>query len=135
MPYAFGNKHAEALPTTELRLKAFDSFCEHLAQGYHRTSWCYDDGKYMCCYKTLMTYVKSDPTVFPIVKQSSSLAKGQKLWEKVLSDSATGENPKANTASLQMIMRNKYGWDKKEEEREVDSITPEQLQSLIDKND
>ena len=34
------------------------------------------------------------------------------IWEKVVQESANGKNRKANTASLQMWMRNRFKWDR-----------------------
>ena len=56
--------------------------------------------------------------------------KGYQRWEAIAEASATGENEKANTASLQMVMRNKFGWDKKEEPT-VDAQVASSMDSFI----
>jgi len=124
-----GNKNNVALPTLELKLKAYKTFCDHLAKGSVKQSWYYDDGKYMCSYQTLMSYIKESPVDFPAIQKEVAYSKGFQQWESVLSGSGTGENKNASTASLQMIMRNKYGWDKAEKEKKSSGNT---AQDIID---
>jgi hypothetical protein len=57
-------------------------------------------------------YIEENPQEFPPIQREISESKGQKYWEQVVMDSACGINKDANTASLQMLMRNKYSWDK-----------------------
>ena len=122
-----GNTNSIALQTLELRLKAYKTFCDHLAKGCVKESWYYDDGENTCSYKTLMAYIKESPLDFPSIQQEIAYSKGYQNWESVLSKSGTGENKNASTASLQMIMRNKYGWDKAEKEKKISGNTAQDI--------
>ena len=52
------------------------------------------------------------PLEFDPLKKKTAETKGFARWEQVCEDSATGDNPNACTPSLQMVMRNKFGWDR-----------------------
>ncbi len=98
--------------------KAILGMIEHLALGKSVKSYYYEEGEEVCSWLTVVTYMKDEQflkdnglTFIPEHKTVAK-AKGYKIWEKITEDSAKGINPTANTASLQMIMRNKFGWDK-----------------------
>lgn len=114
-----GNKHGVILKDADIRQLAYKSYCEHLAKGKSRHSWTFEHGEYRCCYKTFEKYL-DNTTEFPPEYRDHSFAKGYGEWESITEDSAKGVNTKANTASLQMVMRNKFGWDKQEKEINVD---------------
>lgn len=52
--------------------------------------------------------------MFDFEKLNISKIKGFAYWEDFVEAHGRGEN-KGVTPALQMIMRNKYGWDKKED--------------------
>jgi hypothetical protein len=60
-------------------------------------------------------YLSNDDDFDPIHKEVA-WCKGYQHWEEVVSQSAIGHNKDANTATLQMVMRNKYGWDREKDE-------------------
>ena len=131
-----GNKYAEKLPTMELKKKAYDSYCAHIANGYPQKSWYFEEGELSITWMTLENYFKRYPElcvegqVFDPAKKQVARCKNYVGWFNVAKDSADGTNPKANTASLQMIMRNIHGWDKKQEDtKNVDD--PSQLRDAI----
>ena len=68
----------------------------------------------MCCWETMESYIKNNPKEFSPIKVKLAKIKGFQLWEGVAESSANGTNKDASTPSLQMVMRNKYGWDKDE---------------------
>jgi hypothetical protein len=109
-----GNQNGVALKNPKVRQKAYKLFCEHLAQGKSVKSWYYEDGDDLCCWETMVSYIQKYPLEFHPIHKKISETKGYQYWEDVVANSAIGVNPNANTASLQMIMRNKYGWDKQD---------------------
>jgi hypothetical protein len=114
-PYArIGNKHPYKLDkmSAELRKKVYQSYCEHLAQGFSQDCWCYESDEITLTYKTMNKYLETEPGVFPPVYKEIAEIKGKKGWESVINDSAKGKNRKANAITLQLVMRNKYGWDR-----------------------
>ena len=109
-----GNKNRCVLQDPKVRQKAFESFCAHRAKGKSQRSWWYEDKDgNSCTWETLAKYVNNNPIEFDPVKLKVAESKGFEHWEEVAELSAKGKN-KANTASLQMVMRNKFGWDKEE---------------------
>jgi hypothetical protein len=111
---AVGNQYGVILKDPAIRQKAYDSFCAHIALGKSIRSWWFEEDGHRCCWYTMTKYIKNEEEFDP-VKKSIAQSKGYYHWEQVAEDSATGINKDANTASLQMVMRNKFGWDRVDE--------------------
>lgn len=109
-----GNQKGVALKDPEIRQLAYKSYCDHLARGKVKKSWTFEKHGLQCTYKTMESYL-SDEEEFPPIHKELAEAKGYALWEEIVEQAASDKNTKANTACLQMIMRNKFGWDKKED--------------------
>lgn len=120
-----GNKFAEKLPTMELKQKAYDSYCAHIAKGYPQKTWYFEEGEIQLTWETMENYFKRypelcEPTgVFDPIKKKIARCKNYTGWFELAQQSADGTNQKANTATLQMIMRNLHEWDKKEDTKNV----------------
>jgi hypothetical protein len=112
-----GHKVAEKLKTDDLKLLAYQDYCKHLAKGYSQKSWCFVHKDLTLTWDSMERYIKEYAAILLPIHKQVAKSKGQKTWENVIFDSAKGHNEKANTASLQMIMRNMYDWDKREEEK------------------
>jgi len=128
---AWGNLNHSKNWSSDLRRKAFFSYMDHIADGYCLDSWHYSDDKgNFLSYKAMQTWMKDNPEEFPpeYLQQAKSIAKRD--WETEVYDSAKGRNKDANTASLQMVMRNKFGWDKQEEGKK--EVNPEVMQKFTD---
>jgi hypothetical protein len=106
-----GNQNGLKLKDPEIRQFAYSQYCEHLAKGKSKKSWYFDHPQLRCTWETMEKYLVDEVEFDPIHKRIAE-AKGFAYWEGVIEGSATGKNKHANTASLQMLMRNKYGWDK-----------------------
>lgn len=121
------NTWGRSVKSPEERQVAYESFCAHIASGRFKESWYYVNeatGSHWTV-KSLERWIR-DTDEFPLEKLDTAQAQGFQYFEKILLDSASGKNTKANVATLQMLMRNKYGWDK-QERREIN--TPEILAS------
>lgn len=126
-----GNQNRVALKDPVVRQKAYKLLCDHLSTGKSVRSWWYEDDEgNMCCWETMLSYIEKYPTEFPAIKKKAAETKGFSYWEDVVAASAKGTNKDANTASLQMLMRNKFGWDKKEEPT-VDAQVASSMDSFI----
>ena len=112
-----GNKDGVILKDPLVRQDAYKEFCDHLAKGKAIKSWFYEKEGHRCCWATMLSYIENKSEFDPLTKTISE-AKGYQHWESIVEASATGCNKEANTASLQMLMRNKFGWDKKEDSEE-----------------
>lgn len=124
-----GKKNAQKLKTPELKKMAYEQYCAHIAKGKTKKSWYFEHPDLMMTWQTMEKYILDDSFFNPLQKEIA-WSKGYQLWEQVVEDSARGENKDANTASLQMLMRNKYGWDK---ENSVQKDTNEPLIKRIAK--
>lgn len=126
-----GNINAKKLKTPELKIEAYRQYCEHLAKGKSKESWYFEHPDISLTWETMEKYIKED-VVFEPIKKKIAEAKGFSMWETVLEESAKGKNQKANTATLQMLMRNKYGWDKPEKrETEANEVHYEYYNAVM----
>jgi hypothetical protein len=112
MAFKLYNRSAVKLDTDELLIEAYKDYCKHLALGLDKRSWAFwKDGKPLCIFATMDKYIEERQDVLDPIHYDSAILVGYKEWEMVVAGSAKGVNQRANPASLQMIMRNKYGWD------------------------
>lgn len=127
MAFKYLNKCAVKLKTPELLKEAFESYCKHIASGYPKEAWFFEkDGVPMCGWRTIETHIEemtnseglSDVDLSSI-KMSRAESARYKHWYDIVIASANGKNQKANTASLQMAMRNMFGWDAKDDSKEI----------------
>jgi hypothetical protein len=136
MAAPLGNQNAKKLKTAELKSEAYKQYCAHIAEGYNKDSFWFEHPDLSITWETMEVYIKDSPVDFPPIHKKMAHCKSYKKWEKVVMDSATGHNKDANTASLQMIMRHKFGWDKKEDNHEkVSEGTLEAHEKLIKRLD
>jgi len=119
----FGRKNNEKLTTDKLRKEAFKQYCEHMAAGKSKRSWYFDHPTINLTYKSIDNYIKDYPEIFDEAALEVAKTKGYGFWEKVVGDSALGKNTKANTATLQMLMRNRFGWDRRYENESDESAS------------
>lgn len=122
-----GNLWGRGIKDAEERQIAYRSYCDHIMQGRFKYSWTYENPATNShwTYETVERWIR-ETDEFPVDQLKVAEAKGFSTYEKLLVDSASGKNTRANVASLQMLMRNKYGWDKADK-REVNA--PEILAS------
>lgn len=108
-----GNSNGTKLKDPKVRQLAYESYCAHLAKGKSKRSWVFEHPQLTCTYQTIDKYIEDEMEFSPIQIQSA-LSKGYAYWESVVEDGAIGKNQKVNPACLQMVMRNKFGWDKQQ---------------------
>lgn len=109
-----GNKRGTKLKDPDVRQEAYKSYCEHLAKGKSKRSWFFEHPELTCTYQTMEDYIKDEREFSPIHMQTA-MSKGYARWEQIVEDGAEGINQNVNPACLQMVMRNKFGWDKQRE--------------------
>ncbi len=130
MPAPFGNQNATKLNTPELKAIAYASYCNHLALGKDKKSWCLEDPIELT-WETMEKYIRDNPIDFDPLKKQIAEAKGYNRWEQVVEDSAIGKNKDHNTATLQMKMRCKFGWDRVSRQDETDVVSVQHNQHCI----
>lgn len=106
-----GNKNALKLKTPELKAEAYRQYCAHLAKGKSKKSWYFEHPDLELTWETMEKYIAGNIIDFPPIKKEISQCKGLAYWEEVVDQTALGNN-EANLPALQMLMRNKFGWDK-----------------------
>lgn len=107
-----GNDYGLKLKEPDIRQEAFRQYCAHIARGKTKENFFFEHPELTVTYKTLDKYIADYPEEFPSIHIEIAKMKGYQRWEQIVEDSAEGINEKANTASLQMLMRNKFKWDK-----------------------
>lgn len=110
--FSKGLKNAAKLKTPELKKEAYDQYCAHMADGKSKKSWYFEHPSLRLTWESMEKYILDNPSLLDPIHKEIAWCKGYQKWEKIVEDSATGANTNANTASLQMVMRNKFGWDK-----------------------
>lgn len=133
---SLGNTFAKKLITEELKLQVFDSYLSHLAKGKSKKSWWFDNGQVTITWQCMESYIKNEPEVFDSLQIERAKSNGYQIWEQVVEDSAKGLNRDANTASLQMLMRNKFNWDKEDNvNKDTKGTLVEKFLGILDKMD
>lgn len=117
-----GNQNGLALKDSDIRQQAYGQYCEWLAKGKMSRSFTFEHEQYSCTGETMESYIKNNPSEFSSIKKQIAFSKGLAHWEEIVDGSATGDN-EAPTASLQMVMRNKYGWDKEDKNSQSQAST------------
>lgn len=121
------NSNGVKLKDPDIRQEAYRKYCEHIAKGKSKKSFVFISENYSCHWQTLESYIK-DKVEFDPLQMELAYHQGYARWEQVAEDSAEGLNKDANTASLQMIMRNKFDWDKEGAGR--DKVDNSKLEAL-----
>lgn len=103
-----GNGWGVSVKDPNERQIAYQSYCDHLAQGKSRLSWSYSNDKTGShwTYKTCEKWIK-ESNEFPIEAKEVAVAKGLGVWEQRLIDSANGDNTKCNIAAIQIGLRHR----------------------------
>lgn len=120
MAGTIGNQNGVKLKDPDIRQMAYKDYCKHIATGNSKDSWYFEHEQLTCTAQTFDKYLKDELEFNPIHKQIAN-AKGYQHWERIVHGSADGSNKEANTASLQMVMRNKFSWDKKDNDAQESS--------------
>jgi len=118
MPAPKKNNYNAALKNKEIKEKVYKDYCDHLAKGKMARSWCYNKDGIQLTYESMERYIREDEDLDP-AKKKLAVIEGLKIWEGHCEDGALCHR-EVNTACLQMVMRNKFGWDKVEKEEQKD---------------
>jgi hypothetical protein len=116
-----GSQYALKLTTHELKAEAFRQYCAHIAKGYPKKAWCFEHPTLTLTWETMERYIKDEPDIFDSTQKKIAESKSLNHWFSFLAASATGQNQKANVASLQIILRNMHAWDKSDHRHDENS--------------
>lgn len=126
-----GNTCAVKLNSDELKRDAYAQYCAHIASGIPKKAWCFEHPELTLTWETMEKYIREEPGVFDPIHKKVSETKSLKYWFSILAASATGDNKDANTASLQIIMRNKFKWDMKDAQQDEDTSESAQAHNQL----
>lgn len=120
-----GNQNAKKLTTDELKIQAYDQYCAHIAKGKDKKSWFFKHPDLTLTWQTMERYIADDPVVFNPLKKELAYSEGYQHWEAIAEGLADGSNKKACVPALQMIMRNKFKWDRADERFDREGFKPQ----------
>ncbi|WP_299479312.1 hypothetical protein [uncultured Roseibium sp.] len=104
MPAKNGNKYAQKWPTSELRQKFCQVYCDHISAGYSKKSFPHAD------LKTIKSYAKRYPEDFPSEKIGEAERRGLLCWEQIGKLGTLGRLPGFKAISWIFNMKNRAGW-------------------------
>lgn len=114
MSAPLSNDYNKKLKTKEIKEKVYQDYCKWIASGKSHKSWYYDQDDLTLTWQTIERYIKEDEDLDPIHKEIA-VAKSLAFWEQIGIDMILGKVLHCSPAVYQMIMRNKFGWDKDSE--------------------
>ena len=117
----YKNKFEQML-AYKLEKQVFKALLDHIAEGHSVDNFYFTTDGFRIAYYSLESHIKSNPEIFPKEEIEFAKAQGHKKWEKIIFDAALGKHQGTNPLLLQLVMRNKYKWDSKEEEKSKEPI-------------
>ena len=132
MPFEKGHTINVRLKTPEIMIEAYQSYCDHIAQGYPQKAWCFEHPETSLHWETMEKYIRENPNILDPLHKKIAQAKSLRHWFSFLGESAKGSNVKANVASLQIILRNMHAWDAKDQVRETDTSSTEAAEKVLE---
>jgi len=112
------NQYTGEKLNAEQKQKAYESLCEHIGNGFSQDAWHYEDESdknLTITFRTMYNYMKNEPEAFLPSKMQVAEAKSRRFFEDIGIRMMLGQIDKCQPAIFQIFMRNKFGWDKKQE--------------------
>lgn len=116
--FAKGNDASKKLKNPDLKAEAYRQYCAYLATGKSKQGWYFDHPELTLTWETMEKYIRENPADFEPNKKKLAESRSFETWEGTGMKMLMGEM-KAETALYQLFMRNKFGWDKQEANKEV----------------
>lgn len=131
MPAPKNNKFALKLKTPDLKKEAYRQYCQWIAEGWSKEAFVFDHPSISISYKSMENYIRTNPEDFPPLHKEIAEAKSYAHWEKLGYQMMIGEIKNSQPAIYQMMMRNKFGWDK--EDKKIENSTQPLLVKMMEK--
>lgn len=119
-----GNKFGQKLTTDQLKKAAYNSYLDHISKGKTKRSWAFQKDKLTLTWETMEKYIREFPNEFDPILIQKAYCDGMAYWESIVDAGARSER-KVDTATLQMLMRNKFHWDRKDYEESQNKFQAE----------
>lgn len=112
-----GNVNGLKLKTEELQQTAYAAYCNWIAGGRGKQGFVFDyeteDGeKGSVTWQTLENYIKEQRFALNPLHKERAENIAYQVWENTGIEMMNGKVEKCQPAIYQMMMRNKFGWDK-----------------------
>jgi hypothetical protein len=132
-----GNANRLKIKSEELQKVAFAIYCDWLAMGRDKKGFVCDyvdeNGKEgSVTYQTIENYVKSQRFDLDPSQQERAECLGFARWETTGIQMMTGEMKNCQPAIYQMMMRNKYSWDKEAKSSHVHETDAKKFMQYCD---
>ena len=114
MKFQKGNTLSKSKIKDDEKHLAYAQLCDHVRGGYALESWRFRHSDYpqsKLSWKTMLAWVSANPLEYDIRDYELAKIDGFWFWEKAIVNHALAIK-KGDTAGLQIIMRNRFGWDK-----------------------
>lgn len=127
--YNLGNDYNLKFKTSKDRKELCDKWCDHLINGYSKSSFPY------CDDETFKSYVKKYPDDFASDKIEKAERISKMFWEGLGIDGTIGNIDGFNSSSWKFNMVNRFGWKEKTDLTTKDKeIQPLLVEFIDDKN-
>ena len=112
-----GNLNAVKIKDSDLQKVAYENYCTWIASGKSQRGWVFDykdekGKKKFITWQTIERYIELFPSVCPPENKQRAENMGYQAWENTGIEMMIGKIEKCQPAIYQMMMRNKFGWDK-----------------------
>jgi hypothetical protein len=115
-----GNQNATKLKTPELKAEAYRQYCAYIATGGTKEAWVFEHPEVTLTHQTMEKYIEENPFDFPPIHKKIAESKSYEHWLKIGIQMMLGEIKNCQPAIYQMFMRNKFKWDKEEQNKIVE---------------
>ena len=116
MPAPRKNKNATKLKDKKTKLMAYKQYCAWISSGKTKKGFVFEHPSLSITWETIEKYIRNDVDFDPIHKEIAQ-AKSLAHWEDLGVNMMLGEVKGCQPAIYQMMMRNKFGWGRDNNDR------------------
>lgn len=128
-----GNNYGTKLKEPDIRQEAYKQYCEWIAKGESKEAWTFQHGDLKCTHRTMEKYIRDHNLEFPTIHKEFAEAQSLQHWLSLGKQMMTGQIEKCQPAIYQMMMRNKFGWDKESIDEVAECAADKILERLTQK--
>lgn len=136
-----GNTNYLKLKKEDQQQAAYDAYCNWIASGRGIRGFVFEckdeetDKIITITWQTVENYIKAKRFEFDPTKKEKAENLSYQVWEHMGVDMMNGKVPKCQPAIYQMMMRNKFGWDKEAKVSQVHEADAKKFMKLCDETE
>ena len=111
-----GNQNARKLHDPGVKQEAFEKYLAHLRSGMPKDAFAYETEDACVNHQMIDKMMADNPSEFPPHKRAAAENERYNNWLNRGLNMMDGKVPHCEPAIYQMMMRNMFKWDRKEEE-------------------